>query len=306
MPDSVALTAPTVGGATVTVASPGSVAPITVAIPPTAAPTTAAPTTAPPTTAAPTTAPPTTAAPTTAPPTTVAVKDTWKIIDPASIAAPRGEPCCGALWEAKPSPPLPGPDNSALADGVYRVEGSWGNAYGGPLALTIKRFEACAKLPASACSSGETPAPTSAGVDDSSSYSMSLPLDGNLKVVFTGFAGVDAAAKKNVVSGSGADLAGLATAFAAAYQEHIASRLATGESGEAIAAALSANPAGGFGPAADGGGGAGTLSFTYGSAPPILMQGITADGTPGRYLGLIALIVKGGQPTLTVYGGFYS
>ena len=269
--------------------------------PPTAVSTsTAAPTTSPPTTAAPTTLAPTTAAPTTA-----AGPIGWSPYDATLVTAPMAMPCCGDSWYATvPSPALPAP-GQPLADGDYRVEGSWSNDPTAPLQLTVRRFERCEQLPIGSCELDPPYGDRDFGVDESSSYRLTLPLDRQLKVVLSGIAAADGdpdiSWKSVTASASGADLAELAGAVDAAYETAIATPIRAGADPWSVLDGLAANPVDRWTPAPPG---SGVLTYVYGSAPPLLLQAPVDRGADT--IGLISIHVEGGTIMLITYAGFYS
>ncbi len=271
----------------------------------TVAPTT---TTVPATTAAPTTAPATTAAPTTAPTTTAAEAAGWTPVDPETIGAPLASPCCASNWSAAPSPPLPDPSGS-LADGVYAISFDWPADPASPIAATVRRFEACAVLPAGSCDERETYDPEEAGIDPSGSFALELRLDDSLTVVLGGYREEAGTWTGDVRRAPGSTFAELLGALDAAYRSEIGERLAAGIDHEQIVAELRATPSSGFtAPASEG---VGALVWTHDDAPPLLFQALdySADGAEPRgsdVIGRIALLVDGDRLTLTTYAGFYS
>lgn len=263
-------------------------------------------------TAADTTAAPTTGAPTTAPPTTAAPAG-WTPILRDDIDGHTAWPCCADTFYGVPSPELPGPGGT-LADGDYPIAAEWSDTDpAAPLVVTVHRFEQCLTHPdLSICAFSGGPFdehPEAMGVDESTSYEFTLPLDGSLRVVLTGFNGWDATTHSAV--GSGADLAALAVALDTAYWSAIGSRVAAGEDAWDVQQDVHDHPTGGFVPGGDGSDT--TIAFVDGSAPPVLMQGLmryegdtAVAGAGTDWLGLVSLHVEGGQLTLFVYAGFYS
>ena len=105
------------------------------------------------------------------------------------------------------------------------------------------------------------------------------------------------------VIGTGADLAKLATALHDSYDKRIGSRIAKGQKPDKVLADVAANPGDGWA-AADAS--AGVLTYTVGSAPPVLLQAVPDSGNGADLIGIVALHVEGGKITLITYGGFYS
>ena len=278
-----------------------TVAPSTVAPSATAPATTPAPTTteAPTTTARSTTSVATT---TTAAPTTAAPPSEWRAVDPATLVLPLAHPCCGTDWEVPASPELPGP-GVALPDGLYPIDGLWPADPAAPIPLRVMRFAPCAAPGMAANCDGIEPFPAKAmGVDRSQFRTITVPLDANLSVVYSGFE-ADASGQFLAATsiGDGTNLAQLATAVDAAYERRIASRVRAGEDVNTVFADVAANPGDGFqaAPAS-----AGSLTFDDGNAPPVLFQGSYDRGAEA--LGMVVLEVAAGKLTLVVYAGFYS
>ena len=276
---------------------------------PAAAPTgDAATTTTPvaPTTAAPTAAPATTAPEPTS--TSAAPPAGWTAIDPTTIDAPLGIPCCASNWFGDPSPPLPA-DGEPLADGAYRVELDWPADPSGSVVATLHRFERCADLPEGSCEE-ELPeyAPDSLGIDESDEYPLTVSFDDDQRVILTGFNGFDNGSATAEATGS--DLAELIRAVDADYAAAIGDRVLAGEDGLAVFNEVNANPQHGFTPAEEHG--TGGLSYVHGDAPPLLFQGpvnlLYDDTSAGgsRVLVPVSVIVKDGQPTPILFAGFYS
>ena len=273
--------------------------------------TTDSPTTAAPTTEAPTTseAPTTTAAPTTeAPTTTEAPAEGWTTIDPTTVSAPLALPCCASNWFGEPSPALPEPGGT-LEDGVYRVMFTWPTDFGEPIDATVQRFAPCGELPAGSCepegADGVTYLPDSMGVDESESFQYELQLDGDLAVVLGGFNGFEDGSG-NAAQGTGADLAALLEAVDADYADLLGDRLAAGEDPYTVMQDALANPTGGFEATEFG-----ELRFVANGAPGLLFQAAVYRDDPTTARGSdvvkpISLVIEDGQPTLIVYGGFYS
>jgi hypothetical protein len=287
--------------------------------PATSDPATSDPATTDPATAVETT--PTTAVPAPATTTTLPVVDGgWTLIDGYDGYA--NYPCCADTWYGVPSPELPA-NSGPLADGDYPVEIQWSEDPTAPVRLLVRRFDLCSSLPQTACEQppiGYAFGPDQMGIDGSVEIELVVPLDEHLGVVLTGFWGWGSALP-NQASGNGADLAELARAIESAYATVVAPRIAalTGDDdvyahgAEAVVRSIVDHPEGGFGP--------GTecvpdipcssLSFTHGSAPPILMQAPygrdeTGQPIPMRgtdFLRAPSVHIDNGVITLFVFGG---
>jgi hypothetical protein len=283
---------------------------------PSSSPTTVMPTTpatgAPAATAPSSTAPATTAPATTAPATTgVAslppLEPGWRPIDVATVEGQAAFPCCADTWHGVPSPPLP-VGGETLVDGDYAVTGAWPTIPTDELRLEVRRFEQCALLPAGACEPGPTAfTPDQLGIDGSSSATLELALDDELRVVMTGYDG--AFDGLPAAEGTGTDLAEVAGAIEASYEMLIGSRIAAGEDAYAVVDDLRSNPAGGFVDGLDGTGL--SLSWLHGDAPPVLLQQtfryVDDRPAPGRgtdALRLPSIHVDDGRVTLFVYAGY--
>lgn len=228
--------------------------------------------------------------------TTAPVKDKWKDVDPSSAPGPLALPCCAENFHGTPSPELPS-GGADLADGTYFAEGPFRKIASRPLRLKIYRLEACSKIPTKCEDFGDDA--TAMGIDRSASFDLTLPLDKSVAVYFTGFKRGDSA----TVAGTGADLAKLATALHDSYDKLIGSRIAKGQKPEKVLNDVATHPSDGWQPAEDQ---AGVLTFTFGSAPPVLLQAIPESGNGADLIGVIALHVEGGKMTLLTFGGYYS
>lgn len=263
------------------------------------------------TTQPPTTEPPTTIAAVTIPVTLPVVESGWRPLDRDTVDGFIGFPCCASNWYGTPSPPLPQPGDPLLPNGSYAVSASWGPDVTAPMELVLRRFEQCSLLPAGACEDeGGTWSPDSLGVDESAAYPLTLPLDGHIRVVLTGFAGFsDSGAIAALVEGNGTDLAELAQAVEAAHAAVIMPKLAAGMTPDQIVAAISATPEGGFVAGLDES--EYSLSFLHGAAPPLLFQAPVDYEDPAGSRGTDVLKMPSiemidGILTLYVYAGFYS
>ena len=268
---------------------------------------------------APTDAPDTTTPPTdsAAPTSTLApLTPGWVPLPVEELTGQVAPPCCASNWYGEPSPLLPA-DGGALADGDYYVRyKEWSTDPGAPLELELLRFEQCGLLPEGSCEVGSGPyTPDELGIEESVVYPLMVPLDDQVRVVLVGFRGFapvdDTEAVTPASEGTGSDLAELALAANAAYNEFLAGPLAVGYPADAVIASLSASPQGGFGPGLDGS--PMSLSFTYGEAPPLLYQvpfrytdGVASAGFGTDVLLINSVEVVNGQLTLYVYAGFYS
>ena len=252
-----------------------------------------------------------TVAPTT--PATTPVETTpspagWTVVDPETLTAPLAFPCCASNWFGTPSPALPAA-GAPLPDGVYPIRFDWPTSSGDPILATVGRFESCSLLPANTCedNNGGVYPPDDLGIDATASYEWTLTLDGDLQVVlggFTGFAADSTAATENFRIADGADLAELLTALDADFAAAITAPVTAGASVEQVVADLAATPAHGFGPPPQEG--AGALSYSIGSAPPLLFQGVDPATRGSDVIGRISLEIRDGRPTLYLYAGFYS
>jgi hypothetical protein len=246
-----------------------------------------------------------------APVTLPAVAPGWTPLDPATVDAYTGFPCCASNWYGTPSPPLPLPGAGLPQNGSYRVVTSWGTDVTAPLRVVLQGFAPCGDLPVGACEDeGGTWAPDSMGVDESTSYPLSLPLDDHIRVVLTGFAGfTDTGATAAFAEGNGADLAELALAVETAHATVIMPKFAGGMTSDQIVAAVSATPEGGFVAGLDEN--EYSLSFIHGDAPPLLFQTPLRYEDPSASRGTDVLMFPSvqmidGVLTLYVYAGFYS
>ncbi len=236
--------------------------------------------------------PSTTTTTTTAPP----VKDNWKPTNGASVPGPLAVPCCAENFHGTPSPELPA-EGGQLADGTYFAEGQFRKVPSKPLKLKVFRLEACSKIPDRCEEFGDDA--TAMGIDRAGSFALTLPLDKSVRIVYTGYSQDGGA----TVIGTGADLAKLATALHDSYDKRIGSRIAKGQKPDKVLADVAANPGDGWA-AADAS--AGVLTYTVGSAPPVLLQAVPDSGNGADLIGIVALHVEGGKITLITYGGFYS
>jgi len=258
-------------------------------------------------------APPDTRAPAT---TMAALTPGWVPLPVEELTGQVAPPCCASNWYGEPSPLLPA-EGAALADGDYYVRyKEWSIDPAAPLELELLRFEQCGLLPEGSCEDAGGPyPPDELGIEASVVYPVTLPLDDQLRVVLVGFRGFaavdDPAAVTPASAGTGSDLAELAAAANAAYNQFLVGPLAIGYPADAIVASLSATPQGGFGPGLDGS--TFSLSFTYGEAPPLLYQvpfrytdGVASAGFGTDVMLINSVEVVDGQLTLFVYAGFYS
>lgn len=250
---------------------------------------------------------------TTAPSTTGSAATGWVTIDPSTIdpdttGSQIALPCCGDDFHGTPSPVLPAA-GAPLPDGDYFVRVEWPTDPSQPLELQLYRYESCALLPEGSCED-----PTGAdnmGIDMTSYYALTIdPTDSSIGVVLVGFRGFESTESASA-RGTVPDLVDLVAAIDAAYDEVFAARLAGGETPDAILTDVSAHPVSGFGPGQDGS--PYSISYTYDSAPPVLMQMVfDASVDPplavrgSDALGLNSVAVRDGQMTLMVYAGFYS
>lgn len=240
--------------------------------------------------------------------TTGAPSSGWETIDPVSIDGQVALPCCGDDFHGTPSPVLP-EAGAPLPDGNYFVRMEWPTDPTQPLELQLYRYESCAILPEGSCED-----PTGAdnmGIDMTSYYSLTIePTDTSIGVLMVGFRGFEST-ESATARGTVPDLVELVAAINSAYDEVFAARLAGGETPDAILADVSAHPVSGFGPGNDGS--PYSITYTYDSAPPVLMQVVfDASVDPPLALrgsdsiGLNSVAVRDGQMTLMVYAGFYS
>lgn len=234
---------------------------------------------------------------------------------PLSIGAVTGQafpPCCADTWHGVASPPLPAADEP-LADGAYAAQAEWSVDPRDPLLVEVRRFEQCNRLPSTACDDSGSEYPDEAlGIDESTVFSWTVPLDDTTRVVLVGFQGWDMQSDAIVVAeGTGADLAELAAAVDVAYTEVLWARFTQGEAPADIVADVAAHPIDGWGPGADGS--TLSLTFTYADAPPLLFQAPfgfepvpTTEARGTDVLRIVSLEVVDGALTLYVYAGYYS
>jgi hypothetical protein len=265
--------------------------------------TTATSTTLMPTTPAPSsTAAATTSSPSTSTPPTTAIEPAgWVDTDPASIDAPTEPRCCASNWQVDEASPALPTGGSTLADGIYPAFDELSNGADGSLDLTVNRFERCDVLQPGAC---DDPGPDDYGTDDASEFVLPVPLDENLGVTIVGY---ERRTEPNVVwarptaTADGVALAEFLERLSTAYDTHVAVRLAAGATTESVTADFAANPRGGF--EAEG---VSSLIYRDPFAPPVLLQDLDPTYAPTDYLGILALEVRGGRPTIVIYAGFYS
>jgi hypothetical protein len=198
-----------------------------------------------------------------------------------------------------------------LSDGVYAITAPWGADVGAPMTAVLHRFERCAVLPEGTCQDEGPDWPADAmGVDTSASLPVTIPLDGDLRVVVAGLAPHDGSFNLvfDVREGNGADLAALAAAVEQSFDDALLARLGAGMTPDAIVAALYTTPEAGFGPGADGA--PMSLSFTSGDAPALLFQAPFRYADPAASRGtdvlqVVSAEVVAGLLTLYVYAAYY-
>jgi hypothetical protein len=284
-------------------------------------------TTAAPTTEVPITEVPTTVAETTTTSTTVVETTTTAAPAPAAWA-PTADwpsladlPCCASNWTGTPSPAFPDDPAAALAPGIYspsRVSAE--TITGDSLDLVVRRFEACSVIPAEQnnCEDNGGFADTEMGVVDDPAREQVFSLDASTTVVFTGFDCEGPPARWSI---DGAGFAEFSTAFDTAYQTLLAGPFLAGETADALQAALSSTPTGGFSAPCPDRPGAGALQWQWEQSPEatVLMQvlfpgseenGFTPAPPPSAasYWLIPSALQVGddGALTLYVYAGFYS
>lgn len=234
----------------------------------------------------------------------------WQPIEsfPDGVYAPREE----SNWIGVPSPALPASPGQPLADGVYPIDAEWDPSNPTSLAVEVQRLEPCSEAPEFACISFEGPfQPDEVGVDDTTSYPMTVPLDGSIGVGLVGYDCVGAAGQ-----GNGADLASLFIAWDGAYHRTIAPQIEAGADEFTTMEAIAAEPTDGFAGAntACPDFGFGGLIFRTGSAPPVLHQIISRldDDNQRQLLTVTDLVVPdtvqvvNGKMTFYWYAGFLS
>lgn len=284
-----------------------------------------------------TTTVPTTVAPTTEVPTTVVdtttsttVAETTTTAPPPAAWAPTADwpsladlPCCASNWSGTPSPAFPSDPAAPLAPGIYSpTRASTEAITGGALDLIVRRFEGCSVMPAdqNTCEDegGGVWAPDEMGVLADPARELSLPLDASTHVVFTGFDCTGPLAHWII---DGAGFAEFSTEFDAAYQQLLAGPFLAGETSDALQAALTATPTGGFSAPCPDFPGAGALQWQWPQSPEatVLMQvlfpGSEANGfspapppSAASYWLIPSALQVGpdGSLTLYVYAGFFS
>lgn len=242
-------------------------------------------------------------------PTTLPGPQGWTPVDLEGEVGPLAYPCCGSNWYGTVSPALP-PAGGTLADGGYVVRLEWADDPTQPLVGTVHRLEQCSLLPQGSCQSADSYADDELGIDPSSEMAIELPLDGSLRVVLLGFAGMDSSA---AAEGNGADLAQLAAALDEDYRAALLEPLAAGVAKDDIVTGLWATGDHHFGkPAYDWEPAPSELVYTNFGAPPLLFQAAfgfdqtPADNRGTDVMGLIGIGVQDGRITLHVYAGWYS
>jgi hypothetical protein len=256
----------------------------------------------------PTTAPPPTTSeqPTTTPPP---VPAGWSPVDRASLSPKAFPPCCADTWHGEVSPALV-PAGASLADGPYAVTAKWPDDPTRPLELEVFRFEQCALLPEFSCeSAAEGYGPDELGVDASTSRSMTILLDGRVRVVVVGWKAATPGNDSFVVEQArGTDLATLAGQVDRAYAEVFADRFVAGEDPNTIVADVLATPTGGFTKAQDS---LDSFVYTPDTGPPLLFQTVFpyddgqrqgGRGTDALKIGSIDVV--DGQLTVYVYAAY--
>jgi hypothetical protein len=237
----------------------------------------------------------------------------WHTIDPATVTGQWSFPCCASNWYGTPSPPLPSPGSALPANGSYAVSTQWGADPSAPLQLELRRFEQCNVLPAGSCEDGGgtgTWQPDEMGTQPGEPYLLTVPLDDQVRIVLTGFAGYDDnGILASMAEGNGADLAELAMAVDAAHTSVLMSRLGSGMTPQASVEEISAHPEGGFAASLEGNGYG--LSYFYDGAPPLLFQGAFGYDDPASSRGTDVLLMPSvqmidGVLTVYVYAGYYS
>lgn len=216
-------------------------------------------------------------------------------------------------WSGTVSPAAPIEPDGTLADGYYdaHVVTRWSATTPNVLQVELRRYEACAVLPADVCEPNEDD-PTELGLDPAWSRIIEVPLDATTSVVLAG-----GRCEPEVKRGTGADLGELFVAFDTAYQTVVAPQLATGLDEFTVAEAIAAAPSNGFVGEAELCGDllAGPLRFVHEDAPTLLVQVLTSyvdeldrnePMTPSDLMVLNGVDVRGGVPTYYFYAGFYS
>ena len=241
-------------------------------------------------------------------PTTLPGPLGWSPVDMTGEPGPVGAPCCGANWYGVVSPALPAAGGT-IADGSYVLGVSWAGDPTQPLVGEVYRLDQCSVLPQGSCEPADSYADDELGLDPQT-IPIEIPLDGSVRVVLVGFAGMDQTA---AAQGNGADLAQLAAALDADYQTAILQPLAAGVSKDDIVTGLWASGEHHFGkPNYDWEPAPSELVYTNFGAPPLLFQAAFGfDETPADnrgvdILGVNGLAVQDGRFTIYVYAGWYS
>jgi hypothetical protein len=269
------------------------------------------------------TEPPTTVAdPTTTPAdattTTVALAPWTETTAPESAYSDGTFDAYGS-FVAGPSPTFPAA-GAPLADGVYPAAFpvEWSGDQSGVLNVSLYRLESCATPGmtdvSAACESGAY----EAGVDPATKFPIAIPLDASIRAVVVG-AGCsdtsDVGSLPVTKQADGTALRVLYEAYTADYEQVIAPLLPTTSDQFALLKQVLASPSGGFA-AAVGAGCIGSLTFTAGDAPPVLMQSISSfeQDSSGALQPLLAtqaislstVIVEDGLISMYFYAGFQS
>jgi hypothetical protein len=197
-------------------------------------------------------------------------------------------PCCGSNWAGVPSPPLPSP-GAPLADGEYAVDFSWGRDVTKPLDMVLHQFVQCSAKAVDPCwvPDGYAYLSSELGIDRSTSYPLTVALDGNLRVLLLGIRD-DAAA-----IGNGVSLAGLAYSLNTDFYKAVTARLVDGADPRAVWQNLMDAGIGRFAPGG---------IYSYRDAPRLKIQWFENEPLSERRgtdsLGLFSVRVHSGQITL--------
>jgi hypothetical protein len=296
-------------------------------LPPSAAPASAVMTTVPPAATPVPTVAPTTPAPTPAPttvPQTTPPPPGWAVTDLRPRASVEGY---SGNWSGAGdarSPAWPADPEATPADGFYSATllAPWvpGDTV---LRVRVQRLELCTVLPADTCFPSTDPAEL--GADPDAPRDIEVALDGDTRVVVTGFdcfdnvpttaAPASAPANDQNKVGRGTQLRDLFEAYAADYAAVIDPPLGAGVDLYANPEQFAGGPDDGFVTEAEmcpdpASGGGGPLRYVHADAPVVLLQSVVDwEGNSLEAHELVQLNgvwYAGGRPIFMFYAGFYS
>ncbi len=219
---------------------------------------------------------------------------------------------------AGPSPPFP-EAGAPLVDGVYPAAFpvEWSVDQPGVLGVSLYRLESCEAPGMADVSDSCEGGGYEAGVDPATTFPIEIPLDASIRTVVVGgdcSAASDVGYLSVAKQADGGALRGLYEAYTADYERVIAPLLPTTTDQFALLEQIAASPSGGF--AAAGARCTGSLTFTTGDAPPVLMQTIASfeqDSLGALHpllatsaINLSTVIVEDGTLSLYFYAGLQS